>query len=171
MKKGTVFLMTLAVLSLLFAFNGRAYAETLLMSVSPLECNIGDTITVTYHGAPGTPAPLDDTIALFKAGEGNVGQAVAVQHLNGSMDGTLTFTAPDEVGQYNIRMLVSGSLTVAVSEDIDVRTQAVLSATPAAADPHGLITVNFSGDPGTAGDWIGLCTAGAQGGRIISSQC
>jgi hypothetical protein len=34
-KKGVVILMTLAALGLFFTFNGRAYAETLILSVSP----------------------------------------------------------------------------------------------------------------------------------------
>ncbi len=56
MKKSIVLMITLAVLGLFFTVNGRAEAETLIMSVSPLECNVGDTITVTYHGAPGNSA-------------------------------------------------------------------------------------------------------------------
>jgi hypothetical protein len=173
MKKSVVILITLAALGLWFTFTGRAYAETLILSASPLECNVGDTITVTYHGAPGNPATSPypgDAIELFPSGASDVSQAVAVQYLNGSMDGTLTFTAPDQVGTYNIRMLAEASATIAVTPDIHVHTQAVLSATPAVADPHGAITVTYSGAPGAQSDWIGICTADAPGGQSISSQ-
>ena len=166
MKKGMVFLMTLVALGLFFTFNGRAYAETLIMTVSPLQCNVGDTITVTYHGAPGDTSPMDDTIGLFASDADNLSQAIAVQHLNGSMDGTLTFTAPAEVGTYNIRMLTSGTITIAISQDIHVHTQAVLSATPSVADPYGPITVTYSGAPGTQSDWIGICDSGCTGWPI-----
>ena len=170
MKKGMVILMALAALGLWFTFNGRAYAETLIMSVSPLECNIGDTITVTYHGAPGNTSPTDDTIGLFASDADNLSQAIAVQHLNGSMDGTLTFTAPDEIGTYNIRMLASGISTIAVSPDIHVLTQAVLSATPSVVDSLDSITVTYSGAPGTQSDWIGICAADAPDGQTVASQ-
>ena len=173
MKKGMAFLMALAVLGLWFTFNGRAYAETRILSVSPLECNVGDTITVTYHGAPGNPATSPypgDAIGLFPSGASYISQAVAVQYLNGSMDGTLTFTAPDQVGTYNVRMLAEASATIAVTPDIHVHTQAVLSATPSAADLHGAITVTYSGAPGTPSDWIGIFEADATGGSFIASQ-
>jgi hypothetical protein len=170
MKKSVVILMTLAALGLLFTFNGRAYAETLTMSVSPLECNIGDTITVIYHGAPGNTSPVDDTVALFSSDVDNLSQAIAVQHLNGSTDGTLTFTAPDQVGTYNIRMLASGVSTIDVTQDIYVHTQALLSATPSVADPDGLITVTYSGAPGTQSDWIGICAADAPDSQTGSAQ-
>jgi hypothetical protein len=170
MKKSVVILMTLAVLGLFFTFNGRAYAETLIMTVSPLQCNVGDTITVTYHGAPGDTSPVDDTIDLFPSDADNVSQAIAIQHLAGSMDGTLTFTAPDQVGIYNIRMLTSGTIAIAISPDIHVTTQALVSATPSVADPLGSITVTYSGAPGTQSDWIGICTTDAPDGQSISSQ-
>jgi hypothetical protein len=173
MKKGMVFLMVLAVLGLWFTFNGRAYAETLILIAAPLECNIGDTITVTYHGAPGNPANSPypgDAIGLFPSGASNASQAVAVQYLNGSMDGTLTFTAPDQIGTYDIRMLAEASATIAVTPDIHVHTQAVLSATPSVADPHGAIVVTYSGAPGTPSDWIGIFEAETSGSQFVFSQ-
>jgi hypothetical protein len=173
MKKGMVFLMALAVLGLWFTFNGRAYAETRILSASPLECNIGDTITVTYHGAPGNPASFPypgDAIGLFPSGASDLSQAVAVQYLNGSMDGTLTFTAPDQIGAYNIRMLAEASATIAVTPDIHVHTEATLSATPSVAYPHGPITVTYSGAPGTPSDWIGIFETDATGSPFVASQ-
>jgi hypothetical protein len=158
MKKGMVFLMVLVAMGLFFALNGTAYAETLIMTVSPLQCSVGDTITVTYHGAPGDTSPVDDTIGLFPFDANNLYQAIAVQHLNGNMDGTLTFTAPNQVGIYNIRMLTSGTITIAVSQDIHVLY------------PGGSIMVNYAGAPGTSSDWIGLFATDAQGGQLINSQ-
>ena len=125
---------------------------------------------MTYHGAPGDTSPVDDTIDLFASDADNLSQAIAVQHLTGSMDGTLTFTAPDEVGTYNIRMLTSGTITIAVTPDIHVHTQAVLSAAPSVAVPYGLITVTYSGAPGSQSDWIGMCAADAPDGQSVSSQ-
>jgi hypothetical protein len=175
MKKGMVFLMVLTVLCIWFTFTGSAHAETLILSASPLECNVGDTITVTYHGAPGNPASSPypgDAIGLFPVTASNISQAVAVQYLNGSMDGTLTFTAPDQVGAYNIRMLAEAIATIAVTPDIHVHTQAVLSATPAVADPRDSIAVTYSGAPGTPSDSIALFEADAlgSGGQFIDSQ-
>jgi hypothetical protein len=172
MKKSVVILMTLAALGLFFISCSRADAETRILTVSPLECNIGDTLTVTFHGAPGNPATspyLGDTIELFPCGASNISQALAVQYLNGSMDGTLTFTAPSQVGTYNIRMLAEGIATIDVTPDIYVHTQAVLSA-PGVADSSGAITVTYSGAPGAQSDWIGLYETEAMGGRFVASQ-
>jgi hypothetical protein len=173
MKKSLVILMTLAILGLGLAFTGRANAETRILIASPLDCNIGDTITVTYHGAPGNPSTSPypgDAIGLFPVGSSNISQAVAVQYLDGSMDGTLTFTAPDKIGTYNIRMLAEAEDTIAITPDIHVHTASVLSATPAAVDPGGAISVTYSGAPGTPSDWIGIFGAGAAGGSCTVSQ-
>lgn len=170
MKKSVVIFMILTALGLCFTFTGRAGAETLILNVSPLECNIGDTITVTYNGAPGNTSPVDDAIGLFPSDADNLSQAIAVQDLNGSMDGTMTFTAPDQVGTYNIRILASRISTIAVSKDIHVHTQAVLSAIPAAIDSYGSLTVTYSGAPGTQSDWIGICAADAPDGQAVASQ-
>lgn len=70
------------------------------ISASPTAINPGDTITVTYSGAPGFE---NDWIAIFKVGDPNTSYNEYL-YLHEQKSGTLTFTAPTAPGEYEFRM-------------------------------------------------------------------
>jgi hypothetical protein len=128
---------------------------------------LGAAITVTYHGAPGNAR---DTICMFKSDSSNIQQALAVQNLNGTMDGVLTFTAPLEAGTYNFRMLANGLSTVDVSNNVQVFDQAALNAFPVVADLQDTITVAYCEGPASESEWIGLYKEADPDGQYLSRQ-
>jgi hypothetical protein len=78
------------------------------ISAYPDIVNPGDEIPVTYSGAPGFEL---DWIAMFKAGEQDIyeyGLGKVLYFLDGKKSGTLTFTAPDEPGDYDFRLFETG---------------------------------------------------------------
>ena len=68
---------------------------------SPTSVSPGQTITVTFSGAPGNQK---DFIALYKVGVANGPPYVSYKFLNGQKSGTLYFTAPSTAGDYEFRM-------------------------------------------------------------------
>jgi len=71
------------------------------LDASPTLVSPGQSITVTFFGAPGNQK---DFIALYKVGVPNGQPYVSYQFLNGQTSGTLSFTAPSTVGDYEFRM-------------------------------------------------------------------
>ena len=71
------------------------------LSASPTSVSSGQTITVTFSGAPGNQK---DFIALYKVGVPNGQPYVSYKLLNGQTSGTLYFTAPSTAGDYEFRM-------------------------------------------------------------------
>ena len=74
------------------------------ITASPTTVNPGQTITVTYSGAPGNQK---DFIAMYKVGVPNGQPYVTYQFLYGKTSGTLTFTAPQTAGDYEFRMFLN----------------------------------------------------------------
>ena|GEM_PF-2245129 len=70
------------------------------ISAFPSTVNPGETITVTYSGAPGFET---DWIALYKAGDPNTSYG-EYYYLQKQKSGTLTFTAPTAPGEYDFRL-------------------------------------------------------------------
>ena len=78
------------------------------LSASPSQVSPGQTITVTFSGAPGNQK---DFIALYKVGVPNGQPYVSYKFLNGAKSGTLTFTAPTTSGDYEFRMFKNNTWT------------------------------------------------------------
>jgi hypothetical protein len=70
------------------------------ISASPSAASPGETITVTYSGAPGFEY---DWIAIYKVGDPNTSYS-EYYYLHKQKSGTLTFTAPSTPGEYEFRL-------------------------------------------------------------------
>lgn len=70
------------------------------ISASPSIVSSGETIAVTYSGAPGSEY---DWIAIFKVGDPNTSYG-DYYYLNKQQSGTLTFIAPSTPGEYEFRL-------------------------------------------------------------------
>jgi len=70
------------------------------ISASPSAASLGETITVTYSGAPGFEY---DWIAIYKVGDPNTSYS-EYYYLHKQKSGTLTFTAPDVPGEYEFML-------------------------------------------------------------------
>jgi hypothetical protein len=89
--------------------------------------------------------------------------------LNGKKSGTLTFTAPNEVGSYESGCLRTGRRggysDIAKSNVVRVQLEPVnpiaITASPGWFAPGDLIGVTYSGAPGFDSDWIAIYRAGA----------
>ena len=77
------------------------------VSAYPSIVNPGDEITVTFSGAPGFEW---DSIGMYEVGETDVNKwcGLGNQILAGRKSGTLFFTAPDEPGDYEFRLIKGG---------------------------------------------------------------
>jgi hypothetical protein len=153
-----------AIAILLIAVSSLGMGQTI--SASPGVANPWDEIVVTYSGAPGFDS---DWIAMFNVGEANE-QYGEWYYLNGETSGTLTFTAPNEVGSYEFRMFENwagggGYNDIAKSNVVRVQLEpvnpATITASPRMVAPGGLIGVTYSGAPGFDSDWIAIYKAGA----------
>ncbi|MFA5385127.1 MAG: hypothetical protein WC364_10765, partial [Eubacteriales bacterium] len=152
--------LVIAALLLFLCFCGVANAASINATVDPGTMNI----TVTYSGAPGN---AKDWIGFYKVGAAD-GSYMSYKHLNGSINGSLNFTAPD-VGTYNFRMFENdGYKLLATSNNVITAYNASLTA---ALDASGSsITVTYSGAPGNAKDWIGIYKVGAADGSYITHK-
>jgi hypothetical protein len=155
-------LATIAIL--LIAASSLAMGQTI--SASPSAANPWDEIDVSYSGAPGFDS---DWIAMYKVDEANENYR-EWYYLNGERSGTLTFTAPSEVGSYEFRMFENwagggGYNDIAKSNVVRVQLEPVnpvtITASPRMVAPGGLIGVTYSGAPGFDSDWIAIYKAGA----------
>jgi len=155
-------MVTIAIL--LIAASSLATGQTI--SASPSAANPWDEIVVSYSGAPGFDS---DWIAIFSGGAENENYG-EWYYLNGERSGTLTFTAPNEVGIYEFRMFENwagggGYNDIATSNVVRVQLEPVnpvtITASPRIVAPGGLITVTYSGAPGFDSDWIAIYKAGA----------
>ena len=88
----------MAVFFIAVASLGAGQPPTL--SASPSAVNPADEITVVYSGAPGFDT---DWIAIYRIDEANERYG-EWSYLRGEKSGTLTFTAPQELGDYEFRM-------------------------------------------------------------------
>ena len=153
-----------AVAILLIAAPTLGMGQTI--SASPGVANPWDEISVTYSGAPGFDS---DWMAMFNVGEANENYR-EWYYLNGERGGTLTFTAPSEVGSYEFRMFENwagggGYNDIAKSNVVRVQLEPVnpvtITASPRIVAPGEQISVTYSGAPGFDSDWIAIYKAGA----------
>lgn len=154
-----------ATIAILFIVTSSpAMGQTI--SASPSVANPWDEITVTYSGAPGFDS---DWMAMFNVDEANENYR-EWYYLNGNESGTLTFTAPNEVGSYEFRMFENwagggGYNDIATSNVVGVQIEPVnpvtITAYPRIVAPGGLIGVTYSGAPGFDSDWMAMYEAGA----------
>ena len=123
------------------------------ISAYPSIVNPGDEITVTYSGAPGFEF---DWIAMYEVGETNVSKWCGWREfLAGKKSGTLTFTAPDEPGDYEFRLFEDDCYTYIARSNI-VRVQD--ETTPTSEEAIILFEANFDdgyaqGFGNEVGDW------------------
>ncbi|RCV62732.1 glucanases superfamily protein [Methanophagales archaeon] len=79
------------------------------ISAYPSIVNPGDEIRVTFSGVPGFEL---DWIAMYKVGDPNEGEYEGAGfYLEGEKSGTLSFTAPDEPGDYDFRLFEDDGYT------------------------------------------------------------
>jgi hypothetical protein len=116
------------------------------LSASPTIVTPGDEITVTYSGAPGFDL---DWIAIYEVGDPNEWYG-DWYYLNGEQSGTLTFTAPEEPGDYEFRLFendgyvdIARSNVVRVQEGTTVSTPAPTATTPTPTEHHSIQSYNY----------------------------
>ncbi|HNR57390.1 MAG TPA: hypothetical protein PLJ69_10075 [Methanothrix sp.] len=153
-----------AVSILLIAVSSLGMGQTI--SASPSVANPWDEIAVSYSGAPGFDS---DWMAIYRVDSANE-EYGEWYFLNGNKSGTLTFTAPNEVGSYEFRMFENwagggGYSDIAKSNVVRVQLEPVnpiaITASPRLVAPGDLIGVTYSGAPGFDSDWIAIYRAGA----------
>ncbi len=108
--------------------------------------NPGDEITVVFSGAPGF---YFDWIAMYKVGGPNEEEYDRGYYLAGKKGGTLSFTAPDEPGDYEFRLFEDDGYTDIARSNV-VRVQA--GTTVPTPTPTTLSGVHHLGDQ-TLSDW------------------
>ncbi len=116
------------------------------LSASPTIVTPGDEITVTYSGAPGFDL---DWIAIYEVGDPNEWYG-EWYYLYGEQSGTLTFTAPEEPGDYEFRLFendgytdIAWSNVVSVQVGTTVSTPAPTATTPTPTDYHSIQSYNY----------------------------
>jgi hypothetical protein len=109
------------------------------ISAYPDIVNPGDEITVTYSGAPGFEW---DSIAMYEVGETNVSKWCGWREfLVGKKSGMLIFTAPDEPGDYEFRLIKGGeSKDITRSNIVKVQEGTTVLPTPTQPAPTTPIT-------------------------------
>ncbi|HPT19847.1 MAG TPA: LamG domain-containing protein, partial [Methanothrix sp.] len=85
---------------LFFAVISLGSGQLPTLSASPSAVNPADKITVVYSGAPGFDT---DWIAIYRIDAANERYG-EWSYLRGEKSGTLTFAAPQELGEYEFRM-------------------------------------------------------------------
>nr|QNO55502.1 hypothetical protein BHOFGHMF_00019 [Methanosarcinales archaeon ANME-1 ERB7] len=99
------------------------------ISAYPSIVNPGDEITVTFSGAPGFEL---DWIAMYKVGDPNEEEYDRGYYLAGEKKRTLSFTAPDEPGEYEFRLFEDDGYT-----DIARSNVVTVQAGDNCANTHG----------------------------------
>ena len=136
------------------------------LTATPSSVTPGGAITVSWT-APSSRTP-QDRIALYTVGGQTLLNAV---YTGGTASGSLTFTAPATLGQYEFRYLMNDSLVLAATSNIVTvsasSTPFTLTATPSSTSPGGAITVTWTASSSrTSRDWIALYMVG--GGLLAS---
>jgi hypothetical protein len=124
-------------------------------SVSP-----GATISATITNGPGG---LLDWVGLFPAGAASTG-SIDWRYLNGSRlvptlgltSGTVSFTAPNTPGSYEVRFYSTLHVLLGSSVPITVTGSPSVTALPATVNPGQNIAVAVSNGPANRSDWVAL---------------
>ena len=138
-------------------------------SANPISIAPGATITVNVDSGMGHAG---DWVGLAATSAPN-GTFVQWKYLNnqqarpasGLTFGTVTFTAPQGGGPYEVRLFDNDSLSLRAESaaiNLDLPTLVVNGITPPPATVAcgSLITVTLTNGPGQAGDWIALAASG-----------
>jgi hypothetical protein len=101
-----------------YKISGTTPVGNASIIASPANAKFGENITVTYTNAPGN---AKDWIGLYKFDAPDK-PSISYQYLGGNKNGTLTFVAPGEAGNYNLRMFPNDLYTplLAVSNNVVV---------------------------------------------------
>jgi len=142
------------------------------LSASPASIGVAQKITVTYSNAPGNSGEWVGTFAVGSPSTSSLSQ----KSLNGSKNGTLTFSAPVTPGKYEFRLLNAQNQQLAVSNSVQVvgelppQLQSTVSASPASLKSGETITVTYSNAPGDPGEWIGMYYTGGQTPSLVEQK-
>ena len=112
-----------------------------------------DRVNVSYTGAPGFEG---DWIGLYSIGSGD-NSPISRKYLDGTNNGTLTFSMPSSAGSYEFRIFGDdGTESLAASSPIEVEASSGVrvEAYPANVHPGETITVTFWG--ALSGSAIGM---------------
>jgi hypothetical protein len=144
--------------------------QPLTLSASPSTINPGGPVTASWSGIVNPTA--GDWIGLYSAGALDSAY-VSSRYTNGSASGSLVLSTPATIGAgtYELRLYANNSFTrLATSSPITIQPPS-LSGSPSTINPGGTVTASWSGivNP-TAGDWIGLYSAGALDSAYVSSR-
>jgi hypothetical protein len=93
----------------------NAVGGTFTLGVSPSTANRGQTLTVTWTAPSGRPA--NDWVGLYRVGNSDTSY-VSWKYTGGTSSGSTTFTAPNQVGQYEFRYFLSDGYTKAAQSNI-----------------------------------------------------
>ena len=108
---------------LFFAIISLGAGQPPNLFASPAAVNPADKITVVYSGAPGFDT---DWIAIYRIGAANERYG-EWRYLRGEKSGTLTFAAPQELGEYEFRMFKNWAGSGSYEEIARSNTFAVVS--------------------------------------------
>jgi hypothetical protein len=133
----------------------------------------GQTITVTAANGPGHRF---DWVGLYPVGNSYTGY-IAEKYLNnlntppliGLPGGIVTFQAPAQPGQYNVRFnSYSSATSIATSTNITVNGNASVSCTPSPIGAGSTLTCTVANAPGmNRFDWVGFYPTGNGFGGYI----
>ena len=132
------------------------------ITASPTTVSSGQTITVTFSGAPGNQK---DFIAMYKVGVANGQPYVSYKYLYGQKSGTLTFVAPQTPGDYEFRMFQNNTWVYLGKSNTVTVTSVSITASPTTVSSGQTITVTFSGAPGNQKDFIAMYKVGVANGQ------
>ena len=138
--------------------------------VQKMNIGPGKKISVSFEQAPGY---ANDWIGLFKVGAAEKSY-ITYLYLQGKTSGSLEFAAPEEPGSYEFRMWgreYTKHLTTSAPFTVQWGPVSI-KVTVSSPDAQGKrkLTVQYSGAPGYANDWIGLFYAGAAEKSYITYQ-
>ena len=90
--------------------SGGFTFTVVVLTAGPSVVTTGGQLTVTWSAPPGrSTAGGGDWIALFKAGDPDSASVTWFTHLEGASSGTVTFKAPIQPGQYEMRYMVEAT--------------------------------------------------------------
>lgn len=129
--------------------------------VSPTSATPGQTLTVAVSNGPGHRY---DWVGLYPVGN-SVGGYLAVKYLNnstappgsGSTNANLTFAAPTQAGQYNVRFNSASGTTLATSTTITVAGNSTVTPSASSYAAGATVSATVANSPGMSRyDWVGL---------------
>jgi hypothetical protein len=152
----------------LASFPAFAISTCRTLTPSPTSVQPGGTINVAFSGPAGSSAT--DWIGLYAVGAPDQ-PSIAWRYTNGAASGSLTFTAPQQPGQYEFRYFLNDGYSLAArSAPVTVSTTPpppppatrTLAANPSTVTVGSSFLAQWTAPSGSnASDWIGLYAVGA----------